>query len=61
MDETENFEFVVWATITLRGASMVVSAKTKEEALEIAENLPAFEFDGAEMVQWDVTGVSEAS
>ncbi len=56
--EEENQEFTVWATVKMRGAYMVVSAKSKEEARDIAEKNPDFELSGAEMSDWEITGVA---
>ena len=58
-EEEPTMEFTVWATVKMRGAFMVVSAKSKEEAREIAEKNPDFELSGAEMSDWEITGVSD--
>ena len=59
MDDDQNKEWTVWATVKLSGAWMTVSAKTKEEAKEIAENIPDFDTSGAEMTDWTITGIQE--
>lgn len=57
-DETEEtFEYTVWATVKLAGAWMSVSARNKEEAIEIAERTADFDTSGAEMTDWVITGV----
>lgn len=52
-------EFTVFATVTLRGASMTVMANSETEAKEIAMREPDFDFNGAELADWDVTSVRD--
>ena len=47
-------EFTVFATVTLRGAWMVVDATSEAEAKEIAKRAPDFEINGAELSDWEI-------
>lgn len=51
--------YTVFATVTLRGASMTVEAESEAEAKEIATREPDFDFNGADMSDWEVTSVRD--
>lgn len=60
MPDDEEREFTVYATVTLRRASMTVMAKSEAEARRLAEESPEYEFRGAEMSDWEITDIDEA-
>jgi hypothetical protein len=56
-NEPKEREYTVRATVTLKGAWMVVMATSEAEARRIAETEPDFEIGGAEMTDWTVTSI----
>jgi len=59
-DETEDHEYIVTATVKLRGAWMSVMASSEAEARKKAEAEPDFAFELAEMSDWTITNIERA-
>ena len=57
MNDTEKRDYIITATLTLRGALMFVEASSEDEAREIAKSNPDFETNVAELTGFSISKI----